>query len=172
MKRMNKKKWIILGVVLFLLLMLGLYCYYSYVMQDQWNEEEAAILAAKQYTSLTQVIDTSKSVWDEIYWVVHGKDAEQQEMLVWVTFGLDGLPKEGESAVHSEYLANGTSKQQVKQLISRQLPNIEEVRLLPSVYNGEYVWQLFYKQDQHYYYRFFRFSDGEQIGSGYTLPNR
>lgn len=81
-------------------------------------------------------------------------------------------PAGGDNGIYAEELAKGTSEKQIRSIIASQLPGIDIKRLLPGVYNGEYAWQLFYKQEGRYYYKFFRFADGTAIGDGYTLPSK
>ncbi|GIP25638.1 hypothetical protein J23TS9_07680 [Paenibacillus sp. J23TS9] len=168
----NKKTWIFLGILLLLLLGFGSYRYYIYVTQDIRAEETAAILKAKQDTSLVKVTEAEKSVWDTICWAIEGLDKENRPIMVWVTMDENGKVKSGEGAVHEELLSNGLSEAQIKEKIQKEIPDLDKMRLLPGTYNGEYAWQLFYRSKDHYYYQFYRFSDGQSIGGPFTLPNR
>ncbi len=154
-------------------------------MQDQWSEEEMAIAAAKQHSDLIKVTRTEKSVWDNVVWVIEGKDKDDRSLFVWVPFTIaykddetsgakDSEYKVDETsgAIHSELLENGLSESQIKAKILNELPNIKEIRLQLGLFNGNNVWQLFYREQDHYYYRFYKFSDGTQLGEQYTLPNR
>lgn len=141
-------------------------------MQDQWSEEEMAIAAAKQHSELIKVTRTEKSVWDNVVWVIEGKDKDDQSLFVWVPFTEEFKVDETSGAIHSELLQNGLSESQIKAKILNELPNIKEIRLQPGLFNGNNVWQLFYRDQDHYYYRFYKFSDGSQLGEQYTLPNR
>ncbi|QWU14596.1 Uncharacterized protein YpmB [Paenibacillus sophorae] len=170
----KRRKWILYGVFLALLLLFGLYQFFAYVLKDQWSERSAAEAAAISGAGLTEIEKAQKSVWDEnsIYWVITGKNKAGSDVMVWVRFTVDGKPAQGENAVHTQELSQGVSEEKMRQIIAAQVPGIKIERLLPGAYNGEYAWQLFYKDGDRYYYRFYRFSDGEQIGDGYSLPNR
>ncbi|MEK5027363.1 cell wall elongation regulator TseB-like domain-containing protein [Paenibacillus sp. FSL M7-1046] len=170
----KRKKWLLLGIALFLLILFGLSQFYAYIMKDQWNERSAAKEVAKTRAGLTEVSKAQKSVWDEnsVYWVLTGKNEAGTDLMVWVRFTVDGKPAGGDNGVYAEELAKGTSEKQIRSIIASQLPGIDIKRLLPGVYNGEYAWQLFYKQEGRYYYKFFRFADGTAIGDGYTLPSK
>ncbi|MCJ8011043.1 DUF5590 domain-containing protein [Paenibacillus sp. KQZ6P-2] len=168
----RKKLWIFLAVVILLLLGFGLYRYYIYVTQDMRADETTAVLAAKQETSLVTVTDTQKSVWDTICWTIEGLDKENRPVMVWVTMDENGKVKHGKEAVHEELLSNGVSETQVKQKIQKEVPDVAELRIQPGMYNGEYAWQLYYRSQDHYFYQFYRFSDGQSIGGPFTLPNR
>ncbi|WP_150273601.1 DUF5590 domain-containing protein [Paenibacillus tepidiphilus] len=169
----KRKKWILLGIAAFLLIVLGLSRFYVYIMKDQWNERSAAEEVAKSKAGLAEITKSQKSVWDEnsIYWVMTGKNEAGTDMMVWVRFTGDGQPAGGVNDIYATNTDSGTSEKQIRAIIAERLPGIEIKRLLPGVFNGEYAWQLFYEQDGRYYYRFFRFSDGSEIGEGYDLPN-
>jgi uncharacterized protein YpmB len=168
----KRKKWILLGSVLILLLLFGLSQFYVYIMKDQWNERAIAKDVAKTSAGLTEVTKAQKSVWDEnaMYWVLTGKNEAGTEMMVWVRFTADGKFAEGADAVYATELSKGTSEAKIRGIIKSELPDISIKRLLPGAYNGEYAWQLFYEQNGRYYYQFYRFSDGARIGNGYSLP--
>jgi len=170
----TRKKWILLGSAAALILLLALSQFYAFIMKDQWAEKRAAVAVAENRAGLTRVTKAQKSIWDEnaIYWVLTGDNEAGKKLMVWVRFTKDGKVAEGDNAVYGAELSQGTSEQQIRSLIKSQLPDITIKRLLPGVYNGEYAWQLFYKQGDRYYYKFFRFTDGSPIGDGYRLPNR
>ena len=169
---MNKKKIIWLSVAVIIVLLFGLYRYYIYIMQDQWKQEAVAIAAAKEHSELIQVTRTSKSVWNNVVWVIEGKDQIDQNMIVWVPLTSEYEVNDTPKAIQSELLKDGLSKTQMMTLIEKELSNIKEKRLQLGLFNGTAVWQLFYKEQDHYNYRFYRFSDGTQIGEQFTLPNR
>lgn len=165
MKR--KGQWIALGTSALLLVLFGLHLIYAYIMKDQWTEKRAAETAAKTQAGLVEITRAQKSVWDSqsIYWTLTGTDAAGQEMMVWVRFQPGGQPAQGENTVHAEPLKNGLDEARMREVIAKALPQASVERLLPGVYEGEYAWQLFYKQEGHYYYQFFRFADGVAIGN-------
>ncbi|WP_110932530.1 cell wall elongation regulator TseB-like domain-containing protein [Paenibacillus bouchesdurhonensis] len=159
----KRTKWILLSILILLLVLFGLHRFYVYIQQDTWSEEKSAIQSAKQQTGIISVDKTWKSVWDEVCWVIQGKNENGEELMVW-------LPASGEA--HEELLSSGKSEQQIRSIINESLPGIRIVRLMPGIYENEYVWQLFYKEKEHHYYQFFRFSDGSALPDKFTLPNR
>ncbi|QUL58313.1 DUF5590 domain-containing protein [Paenibacillus tritici] len=170
----KRRKWLLLGISLVLLLLFGLSQFYAYIMKDQWNERSEAKELARTRAGLTEVTKAQKSVWNEneIYWVLTGKNEAGTEIMVWVRFTTEGKPAGGANDLYAEELSKGTPEAKMREIITAQLPGITIKRLLPGVYNGEYAWQLFYKKDGRYYYNFYRFTDGSAIGEGYSLPNR
>lgn len=161
--RRQKRKWIWLSILAALLVIFGLYRYFVYIQQDTWNQEDEAVQKAKQYASIVKVNKTWKSVWDQVCWVVEGVDESGETLMVWI-------PDSGE--LHSRKLSEGKSEQQIRAIIKEALPEIRVVKLDPGIYEGQYVWQLFYKEKEHYYYQFFHFEDGTALPDKFTLPNR
>lgn len=159
----NRTKWILIAIMAIVLVLFGLYRYYVYVQADTWKEEDAAILRAKQEAGLVKTTGTSKSVWDNVCWVVEGKNANGEDIMVWL---------EKDKKPHVELMKNGYSKDKMEQTLEQTMPDADIVRLLPGVYEGQYVWQLYYKQKDHYYYQFFRFTDGQPVSDEFTIPNR
>ncbi|MEJ9220932.1 DUF5590 domain-containing protein [Paenibacillus glucanolyticus] len=170
----KKTKWILLSVSGVLLLLLGLQLYYSHVMKDTWNEERMAINASKQHGGLVSTGKTYKSVWgeDNNYWVVSGKDKDNQDRMVWVKFTDDNVPVDGADAVQSVLLSSGMSEAQILNQIHNDLPGATIKRLLPGMYENEFVWQLQYESNGQRGYRFYRFQDGNPIGNDIILPNQ
>ncbi|MDF9840279.1 MULTISPECIES: DUF5590 domain-containing protein [unclassified Paenibacillus] len=170
----KRKKWLPLAISAALLLLFGLGQFYAYIMKDQWAERSAAREVARSRAGLTEVTKAQKSVWDEnaAYWVLTGKNEAGTELMVWVRFTLDGKPAGGDNDIYAAELSQGTSEQQIREKLASELPGADIRRLLPGVFNGEYAWQVFYKQEGRYYYRFYRFSDGTAIGDGYSLPSK
>jgi uncharacterized protein YpmB len=159
----KKTKWILLSTLIVLVVIFGLYRFYIYIHKDTWKDEQAAVLRAQQESGLHQVTKTWKSVWDEVCWVVEGKDESGQDMMVWLQ---DGKP------ARQSLLSDGKSLDQIHAIIVQKFPDLNIVRLLPGIYNNQFVWQLFYKENSHYYYRFFAFNSGEALDEVFTLPNR
>lgn len=141
----KRKKWILLGSVLILLLLFGLIQFYAYIMKDQWNERDIAKDVAKTSAGLTEVTKAQKSVWDDnaVYWVLTGKNEAGTELMVWVRFTVDGKFAEGTDAVYAEELSKGTSEAKMRSLIKADLPDISIERLLPGVYNGSMLGSFF-----------------------------
>ncbi len=159
----KRTKWILLSLVILLIMLLGLHRFYLYIHEDTWKAERAAIQQAKQETDLVRGDKVWKSVWDEVTWVVQGEDASGRQMMVWLREGHDPEVR---------LLSDGKSESQMREIIKQSLPGIRVVRLLPGIYNNQLVWQLFYKEKDHHYYRFFSFTTGEALPEVFTLPNR
>ncbi|WP_054957605.1 cell wall elongation regulator TseB-like domain-containing protein [Paenibacillus dakarensis] len=170
----KKTKWALLSITGFLLIVLGIQIFYSYVMADTWNEEKMAIKAAQEYGGLMKTGKTYKSVWDKesIYWVVSGQNADNKDIMVWVKFTEEHKPAGQSETVHTELLSDGISEARMRNQIMKDLPGAAIERLVPGMYEGEYVWQLLYELNHEAKYRFYRFKDGAPIGEDLTLPNQ
>ena len=90
-------------------------------MKKEWQ------FAAKQHGQLVTSGKTYKSVWgeDNNYWVISGKDQDNQDRMVWVKFTDDNVPVEGADAVQSVLLNTGLSEDQMRDQIYNELPGVE-----------------------------------------------
>lgn len=159
----NRTKWVLLSFIILALILLGLYRFYLYVYEDTWQAEKLAVQRAKSETTLVKSDEVWKSVWDKVCWVVEGQNEDGEQVMVW-------LPEDGQAEV--KLLSEGVSESQVRSIIKEELPDSTIVRLMPGIYENEYVWQVFYKEKAHHYYKFYRFSDGKPLDEVFTLPNR
>lgn len=165
---MNKRKWMIIVLCAAVLLLIGLHQYYVYIQTPVWNEENKASRIALQESDLAEVTAVQKSVWEDVYWVVSGQNEQKQNMFVWVN--RDG------TTVHAELQSDGVAKEEVERSVKSRYPGVEIVCIVPGVWEGQYVWEVFYKRkddsgEQRYYYDFYRFASGELLTT-YTLPKR
>lgn len=146
-----------------LIVLIGLQRFYVYVQQDKWAGEDAAISRAKLESDLVQTDKVWKSVWDKVIWVVQGSNSKEQGIMVWLEEG-----KQPQVSLLSE----GITEQAMTAIIQQELPNATIKQLVPGIYNNTLVWQLFYKQQDHYIYRFYDFHSGKALADEFTLPNR
>ncbi|WP_342551667.1 DUF5590 domain-containing protein [Paenibacillus sp. FSL R7-0652] len=173
----KKKKWIWISLLILVLILFGLQRYYVYVTQDQRKEEALAVQAAQDQLGITSPDELRKYVWgekngsDNIYWTMTAKNKDNQNVMVWVKFDNNNQPVQGAAGVHSELIQNGMSETQIRSRFSSEVPGGEIKRIMPGVVNNIYVWQVYYKDGTHNYYRFYRFSNGEQVDLVYTVPN-
>jgi len=169
----SKRAKIILLVVLILLILLsGAYLYYTISMQDRTSERNAAIAAARTQAQLTEVERADKWVWGEnsIFWVVLGTTAAGEEEYVWMKYKSDGTPAEGQNALRTLPLAGTVTREDMRSRFEAELPDAKLIRLLPGVYSNQYVWQIFYEQNDTRYYRFYNLKDGSEVGQPSALP--
>lgn len=159
----TRTKWIWISILILAAALFGAYRYYIYVMQDTWKQEDAAILRAKQEAGLVKTIEAAKSVWDDVCWVVEGEDATGGHIMVWLEEGKEP---------HVEQVNSANARASMKARIKALMPKAHIEKLTPGIYENQYVWQLYYKQGDHHYYRFFRFTDGSPLTEEFTLPNR
>ncbi|MDO7905027.1 hypothetical protein Q5741_01205 [Paenibacillus sp. JX-17] len=172
----NRKQWIWIGMMAVILLLVLFYWYITYVMKDQNREEKAAILTAQQQGGLISSEQTWKSVWgmnkdNAIYWVVKGKNAQNQDQMVWVRFDANHEPSTKPGSVSTALLQNGRSEEQIRSQLTASMPQADIQRVLPGIYNGIQVWQVFCKDQTGYNYRFYKFSDGKLVDGPFALPD-
>jgi len=151
----------IIAVVGIILVLVGLNFYYRYVQGPFWDEQKIAEAKAIDTGKLQEATDASKYVWDEPIWIVMGKDAEDEEAVVWL------LPTE--PLVYKQ--KNGVTEDSIKEAFRQEKPDasIEHVKL--GFIHGEAVWEIFYtrKESGSFFYDFYRFGDGSLLTT-YNLP--
>ncbi|GGF89115.1 cell wall elongation regulator TseB-like domain-containing protein [Paenibacillus abyssi] len=161
---MSPLRWTILGVILAMLLFLALNLYYRSIQSGEWTEQRRVESIAMESTELTKVKRIDKHVWDSVSWVLQGTDAEQQELFVWVT----------NDTAEAVPASAGLSKAQIKAAVTQSKPDIDIIRILPGLLNGERVWEVYYSRDENvrkYYYEFYRFADGSFV-TIFNLPSK
>ncbi|MCY9515815.1 cell wall elongation regulator TseB-like domain-containing protein [Paenibacillus apiarius] len=167
-RRRSKWKWYIpLAVLILILLIAAVYMYVQYINADERVKEADIIRRANESVKLTEISDVEKSVWDDVIYVVEGKDEQGQERLVWV------FPNK----VVSMYAFEGIKKEAMKAKIKAQYNKVHIVRLLPGFKDGQYIWQAMLERadeqgNNRYYYHFYLFADGSPFGEIYGLPNK
>ncbi|OWR29152.1 hypothetical protein CDO73_15920 [Saccharibacillus sp. O23] len=169
----KRTKVILLSVLIVLILLSGAYLYYMVSMQGRTSERDAAIARAREQANLTEVSRTDKWVWGDnsIFWVVQGTTAAGQEEYVWLKYKDDGTPVEGQNSVLVLPLAGTVSRDDMIARFEAELPDAKLIRILPGIYGNQYVWQIFYKQGDMRYYRFYGLKDGAATGKTMELPD-
>lgn len=141
-----------LGFLLILAIILG---FYNLIQRDHWRQQNTAAQQAKTQTELAAVTALDYYAGEAEYTIVYGKDAQQRDMIVWV----------GNGQVHAEYTADGIGKPVIESNFQKQAPQARIIRIVPGVMNGNYIWEVFYQtaadRKTKYYYKFYRFSNGE-----------
>jgi uncharacterized protein YpmB len=153
----SKKHWIIAGSAVILLLLIVLYQFFSSVHEDQWLVEKDSIETVTSSTYMRQVNRSFAFHGDIPYTIVYGTDPDGRAMIAWVS-------AEG---VHAEYESDGITEEEARKKVLAQTPDAEILRASPGVYEGVYVWEVFYKrqveQGIQHYYDYYRFQDGHYI---------
>ncbi|OPA81482.1 hypothetical protein BVG16_04010 [Paenibacillus selenitireducens] len=163
-----QRKWIVIMISIFILIMLGLHLFYRNIQSNEWTQEGMASKAAIETNALKKVTSVQKSVWEDVYYIVNGVNDQDQNMVVWVN-------QKGTS-IHAEQANAGMSKEAIQNKLLSKAPNAEIISAVPTIWEQQYAWQVFYKDksedgNMRYYYDFYRFRDGEYLTT-YTLPNR
>lgn len=169
----KRTKVILLTVLVVLSLLSGAYLYYTLSMQGRTAERSAAIASARAQGQLTEVEHADKWVWGEnsIFWVIQGTTAAGEEQYVWLKYTEEGTPAEGENAFRMMPVAGTVTREDLWNRAEAELPDAKLIRILPGVYQNQYVWQLFYEQGDTHYYRFYNLKDGSVIGEAFDLPD-
>lgn len=162
----KKRRIIIISLLGLTFILFGLHRFYVYVHTDVWNEDAVAVQKAREQTDLVTAKRVDSFVWDDPYHIIFGENKDGESMIVWV----------GAGGVHAELQKNGWTREQLKEQILKEKPNISLMRLTPGYFQGQYVWEAFYKVNDdegetRFNYDFYRFTDGAWIETVY-LPNR
>ncbi|WP_409346650.1 DUF5590 domain-containing protein [Paenibacillus sp. MBLB4367] len=139
------------------LLLYGGAAWYKNVQAGEWQQENESVKTAYEQTILAKAVRTEQFVGDRPYTIVYGQDKVGQEVIVWVS----------QNDIHSEYAANGVSKEDIRKKLEANDPAIEALRITPGKLDNAYVWEAFYKKSgdgaTRYFYDYYRFQDGALI---------
>lgn len=153
------KKTLFGAVILLIALGYGVFRFYNSVQANEWNTHAKAAETVTQSTYMTHVDRVETFRGEQPYSIVFGTDSNGKEAIAWV--GTD------EKDVHMEYIADGTSEDDIRGKVLQRAPDAEIERILPGKLNGELVWEVFYKRREtdgvRYYYDYYRFKDGTEI---------
>jgi uncharacterized protein YpmB len=153
----SKKHWIIGGSAGVVLVLILLYQFYTTVHEGQWLIEEGSIETVTSSTYMRHVNQTFAYHGDKPYTIVYGTDPDERPMIAWVS-------AEG---AHAEYESDGITATEVRDKVLAQAADAEIMRISPGVYDGVYVWEVFYKrnveQGVQHFYDYYRFQDGHYI---------
>jgi uncharacterized protein YpmB len=138
-----------------LLLFLGVH-FYNTIQEKEWQIQRNAVQTAYQKTILAQVTNVERFVGEQPYTIIHGEDKIGQKLVVWV----------GEDQIFTQMAADGIDAEKAKALTLSRQPTANIKRMVPGVWNGNLVWEVFYKiaaeetNPDRYYYDYYLFKDG------------
>jgi uncharacterized protein YpmB len=138
-----------------LLLFLGI-LFFNSVQEKEWQVQREAVQTAYQKTTLTKASKVEKFVGEQAYTIIHGEDKIGKKLIVWV----------GENQIYSQMAADGVTSEQIKAFTLARQPTANIRRMIPGVWNGNLVWEVFYKtaaeetNPDRYYYDYYSFKDG------------
>ncbi|MBC8081056.1 MAG: DUF5590 domain-containing protein [Gorillibacterium sp.] len=148
-------KKLLLGFLILsaVLIFLG-FRFFNALQKDLWTEEKEAIRIAQEQTELTTASSVDPYVEENSLMVVHGTNKAGRKMLVWVA----------QDFVHPEYIDAGVDKEVIRHKTLRASPNAKIMRIVPGIYNKQYIWQSFFRVEENggerLYYEFYSFYDG------------
>ncbi|GGO04213.1 DUF5590 domain-containing protein [Saccharibacillus kuerlensis] len=167
----KRTKMIILVILIVLILLTGAYLYYTLSLQERTKERNAAIASARSQAQLTEVKRADKWVWGEnsIFWVIQGTTDSGEEEYVWLKYTSEGTPAEGENALRTLAVNGTVTREDMRSRFEAEYPDAKLVRMLPGIHNNQYVWQIFYEQNDKHYYQFYNLKDGSAIGEAFEM---
>jgi uncharacterized protein YpmB len=131
--------------------------FYNTLQASTWSEQTQAVQIAYEKTILAKASKVETFAGEQPYDIIYGEDKLGQKLIVWV----------GPAGTHTEYEADGISRDEVNQKVLRNDPTVQIVRTMPGKLFDDYVWEVFYKKPEEgrerYYYDFYLFTDGSLL---------
>ncbi|MBB6674092.1 cell wall elongation regulator TseB-like domain-containing protein [Cohnella nanjingensis] len=158
-------RWVLLVASFLLFVAVCLAIYVRNADSAYRNASHAAMATAKREAGLTSIDEVDKHVWEEIVWVVHGKDQAGVSWFVWERES-GGVVKEQASA--------GVGRKEIENRFETGHPGKPIVRLLPGWFANQPAWELRYVDDaelEREAIDFYAFKDGALLGT-YDLPGK
>lgn len=152
---MTARKWTVIVIIFIIVLMLSIVLYYRQIQSDLWDEQLYVKSSLREHLEPTTVDYLSKYVWDDVYWIVKGKSAEDiEKYVVWKDLSILL------SAETSELLTE-------KQLISKleETGNTDTVtHIQPAYFRNELAFEVqTITQSKHKLYSFYSMTDGKLL---------
>ncbi|MCP3772405.1 DUF5590 domain-containing protein [Paenibacillus sp. MZ04-78.2] len=136
----------------------GMIMAFNSIMDKEWTEQRAAILAAYEKTILTKAMKVERFVAEKSYTVITGEDKIGQPIYVWV----------GQDEMHTEMGSSGIDAAQAEAKVRTAHPEAKVLRTTPGIRSGQLVWEVFYKLQpegkiEQHFYDYYTFKDGQAI---------
>lgn len=119
---------------------------------------ERSALARLQAAGLVADIEKSSVFFgDEPVLVVFGQTRDGRRTVAWVT----------PTVTHAVYADDGVGEEYVRRAVAERVPGARVIRVLPGVFQGEYVWEVYYRAEhdgrERSFYDYYRFEDGRWL---------
>ncbi|MEI7024506.1 hypothetical protein [Paenibacillus sp. y28] len=162
MKAKKAALWTIVIVAALLLVMLLVY---RHIQQGHWLEEHHAVQTVTENVyGLQTVSEIEQFTMDKHYTIIYGTK-DDQPAIVWSS----------DDEIQVEYASSGVSKDQVRGYVQSAHPEAEVLRVTAGKWEGQLVWEAFYKlkqpEGERYYYDFYLFKNGQKLDT-FTLSKR
>jgi uncharacterized protein YpmB len=157
MKVVVGSKWFWGTVLTLVLVVFVSFRLFQTIHVQEWQEQDIAVNIAYHKTAMVQATKAEPFVGEQPYTIVFGTDKLGQQLIVWV----------GTDNIHSEYVKDGISIEQLQEQWQKADPDKHLLRVTPAELNEEYGWEMYYKKIEDgrdkFYYDYLRFSDGSLI---------
>jgi len=119
---------------------------------------ERSALNRLQATGLIADIErTSLFFGDEPVLVAFGQTRDGRRTVAWAT----------PTVTHAVYADEGVGEDDVRRAVADRVPGARVIRVLPGIYQGEYVWEVYYRAErdgrERSFYDYYRFEDGRWL---------
>ncbi|HLU23731.1 MAG TPA: DUF5590 domain-containing protein [Bacillaceae bacterium] len=149
------KKWILIIAVLLLLAAGGIYWLYTSTRAPLEAAKEYAEEIASSEAGIVSIEEFYMYNGSETYYVIIGKQEDEQEMVVWI-------PEDEEKKLIKKKLADGVSKQEVvNKLLAEENPQ-EILNVTLGMENDLPIWEVSYiNNDSKLNYYYIHFDSGK-----------
>lgn len=133
--------------------------YYNFIQGPLREQQQTARNLAVEQTAITEVTDVESFAGADSYQIVFGTDDKGEDWIVWV----------GEEEIHAEKADDGWASNQIRLMMQEKEPDAQLIRIVPGVWQDEYVWEVYYQKREEKgrrnYYDYYRFRDGDKLTS-------
>ncbi|WP_442601059.1 cell wall elongation regulator TseB-like domain-containing protein [Paenibacillus sp. KN14-4R] len=152
------KKTVFISVIVLVTLVVIMYFFYTRVQQNHFTDLSQAVQTAYEKTTMVTATRAEPSYGDDAYNIVFGDDKLGHPLIAWVST----------QGVHTEFADNIFSEKQVRAKMLEKGASINILRILPNKLQGQYVWEVFYKQaipneSDKYFYDYYKITDGSLV---------
>lgn len=160
--RTKKQKWLIRGVIAFVILGLSFILFVNNMSSSFDRQKADAIRLAKKQAELEQIDRVTLSALDKKSIVVVGRDKHDQRILCWLT----------EGKLEWEFESDGTTEKQLRQRLIKYIPHVKIKHINPILFQGDFAWEAYIDLKQsgtaQTQYLYFDFRSGKKLAT-YTM---
>ncbi|WP_068775443.1 DUF5590 domain-containing protein [Paenibacillus sp. FJAT-26967] len=137
--------------------------FYVSVQTDYWQSNTKAVQTALASTSLGQAERVEAFHGSRSYQIIYGKDKQGSSMVVWVPIKEDKSEPAAQE-IHVEMTDGAVTEEAIRSALLQKNPKLDIMRVNAGEYKSEYVWEVFYKdENDRHYYDYYNFRTGSYI---------
>lgn len=142
----------------FIVFIAMLVTYYIYVQKPLWSHRQTVVAYAWNILDLAEVTSVHRFVTDQAYDIILGTDKEGHQWYIAT------LNNEEIDRISIEDVIN---KSFIEEQLTSQAANVKILRILPGIWEGQWVWEVFYKMEEdggvRHRYNYYDITDGSLL---------